>query len=113
MALPSPLPRELIELIATRFRMLGEPMRIAALDHLREAGEDSVGNIAEALETSQQNVSKHLNALQSDGILTRRRDGNRTMYSIADPSVLAICEVVCDGLRRRNDQLTQILEAAT
>ena len=41
MALPHPLPDELVELIARRFRVIGEPMRIRLLDRLRE-GEASV-----------------------------------------------------------------------
>ncbi len=65
MALPSPIPLPLVELIAGRFRLLAEPMRVRALDHLRERGEASVGELAEALGTSQQNVSKHLGALHS------------------------------------------------
>ena len=59
MALPHPLPDDLVELIARRFRVLGEPMRIRLLDRLRE-GEATVGELAEALDASQQNVSKHL-----------------------------------------------------
>jgi len=35
--IPHPLPAPLVELIAERFRVLGEPMRIRLLDALREA----------------------------------------------------------------------------
>ena len=35
------------------------------------------------------------------GILERRRDGNRVLYSIADEGVLDLCESVCGGLERR------------
>lgn len=108
MGLPSPIPEPAIELIAERFRLLSEPMRVRALDYLRSEGEASVGEIAEALDASQQNVSKHLGVLHSGGILGRRRDGNRVVYSISDESVLAICEVVCGSLERRYGQLENI-----
>ena len=49
MALPHPLPADLVELIARRFRVLGEPMRIRLLDHLRE-GEATVGELSQALD---------------------------------------------------------------
>ena len=46
MELPHPLPEDLAELIARRFRVLGEPMRIRLLDHLRE-GEAAVGELSD------------------------------------------------------------------
>lgn len=112
MALPSPIPDRLVELIAERFRLLGEPMRVRALDHLRSNGEASVGEIADELGTSQQNVSKHLVALHSAGVLERRRDGNRVLYSIADETVMAICGAVCNSLERQADELGELLAGA-
>ncbi len=111
MALPSPIPEPVVELIAGRFRLLSEPMRIRALDQLREAGEASVSELSEALGTSQQNVSKHLGALHGDGIVSRRKDGNRVLYAIADDSVLEICEAVCGGIERRVGELSNALAA--
>src|SRR6266536_3093318 len=81
MPLPHPVPDDLVELIARRFRVLGEPMRIKLLDRLRE-GEASVNELSEALGASQQNVSKHLNVLRQAGIIGRRREGNFAYYSI-------------------------------
>ncbi len=112
MALPSPIPEPVVELIAERFRLLGEPMRVRALDHLRDRGEASVGEIAETLGTSQQNVSKHLGVLHGAGVLARRRDGNRVLYSIADETVLSMCEAVCGSLERRADELGELLAGA-
>jgi DNA-binding transcriptional ArsR family regulator len=102
--IPHPLPQPLVELIAERFRIIGEPMRIRVLDHLRSGGA-SVGELARALETSQQNVSKHLGVLHQAGIVRREKRGNHAVYSIADESVFALCEQVCGGLRRRIEQL--------
>ena len=65
-SVPHPLPEPLIELVAQRFRVLGEPMRIKLLDRLRE-GDATVGELQQALAASQQNVSKHLGILHAEG----------------------------------------------
>lgn len=109
MALPTPIPEPVVELIAERFRLLGEPMRVRTLDLLRARGESSVGELAEALGTSQQNVSKHLGVLHAARVLSRRRDGNRVLYSVADDSVLAICEAVCGSLERSYGEVSELL----
>jgi DNA-binding transcriptional ArsR family regulator len=109
---PHPLPDPLVELVAQRFRMIGEPMRIRLLDRLRD-GEASVGELAEALGSSQQNVSKHLGVLHQAGIVGRRKDGTRVVYEIADASVFRLCEIVCGGLQQQASELVQILDVSS
>ena len=104
MPLPHPIPEDLVELIARRFRLLSEPMRIRLLDRLRD-GEESVQELAEQLETTQQNVSKHLALLADAGVLARRKQGIHVYYGIADGGVLALCEQVCGSLE---DQLRML-----
>ncbi|HSC50308.1 MAG TPA: metalloregulator ArsR/SmtB family transcription factor [Gaiellaceae bacterium] len=112
MPLPHPIPTELAELVARRFRLLAEPMRIRVLDRLRE-GEATVGELADALETSQQNVSKHLAVLADAGLLGRRKDGNRVYYRIVDASVFALCEQVCDAAQQQLHALHQLVAGVT
>jgi DNA-binding transcriptional ArsR family regulator len=107
--IPHPLPEPLIELVAQRFRVLGEPMRIKLLDTLRE-NDATVSELQEALGASQQNVSKHLGILLGAGMVSRRKDGNLARYSISDPSVFDLCEQVCGGVRRQLDVLDAILQ---
>jgi DNA-binding transcriptional ArsR family regulator len=109
-ALPHPLPEPLVELIAQRFRLIAEPMRIRLLVHLRD-GEASVQELTDATGASQQNVSKHLGLLHQAGIVARRKDGNRVLYAIADESVFDLCEHVCGGLRRQLDELSGLVAA--
>jgi len=99
-SLPHPLPDDLVELIARRFRVIGEPMRIRLLDRLR-GGEASVNELAEALGTSQQNVSKHLAVLAEIGIVGRRKAGNHVHYRIVDDGVFALCEDVCGSVQQQ------------
>ena len=109
MPIPHPLPDPLVELVAQRFRLIGEPMRIRMLDRMR-AGEQSVGELADALGASQQNISKHFAALHQAGIVGRRKHGNRVVYSIADDSIFALCEIVCGGLQSQVTELAQLLD---
>jgi DNA-binding transcriptional ArsR family regulator len=108
LALPHPVPNELAELIARRFRVIGEPMRIRLLDCLRD-GEATVSELTEALGASQQNVSKHLLVLAEIGIVGRRKDGNRVYYAVVDRGVYALCEDVCGGLEQQLDALHELV----
>ena len=109
MALPHPLPDELVEVIARRFRVIGEPMRIRLLDQLRES-EASVNELSEALGASQQNVSKHLAVLAEVGILGRRKAGTHVYYRIVDEAVFALCEQVCSSVQQQLRELNELLE---
>jgi DNA-binding transcriptional ArsR family regulator len=109
MALPHPLPDELVELIARRFRVVGEPMRIRLLDRLRE-GEATVNELSEALGASQQNVSKHLAVLAEVGILGRRKAGTHVYYRIVDEAVFALCEQICGAVQEQLRALSELVE---
>ena len=108
---PHPLPEPLVELVAQRFRVLGEPMRIKLLDRLRE-GEASVNELSEQLGASQQNVSKHLTMLAEAGMLARRKDRNHVYYRIADEGVFALCEQVCGSVQEQLRALNALVEGA-
>lgn len=111
MELPSPIPESMAGLIAERFQVLGEPMRVRILDALRD-GEASVGEIAARLGASQQNISKHLATIYANGVVSRRKDGNRVLYAIEDESVLDLCEHVCGSLERAQERRSALLSGA-
>lgn len=108
-SLPHPLPEPLVELIARRFRVIGEPMRIRLLDRLRQGGA-SVNELTTALDATQQNVSKHLGVLADAGIVGRRREGTSVRYFIADESIFSLCEQVCGSLQRELAELNALVE---
>jgi DNA-binding transcriptional ArsR family regulator len=111
-ALPHPITEDLADLVARRFRVLAEPMRIRLLDRLRD-GEATVGELSTHLEASQQNVSKHLAVLADAGMLGRRKDGNRVHYRIVDESVFALCEQVCGSAQRHLSALRDLIDGVT
>ena len=88
----------LIEQIALRFRLLGEPLRLKLVAALA-GGEHSVGELVELTGAGQPNVSKHLAALAQGGLVHRRKMGLVALYSIADPLVLRLCDVLCAGVQ--------------
>ncbi len=96
---PAPLSEEAFELIAARFRILSEPMRLKIL-HALSAGEMTVGQLVQKTAAGQANISKHLGILLDAGIVTRRKDGLCAYYGIADRSVFELCEKICLGLGR-------------
>lgn len=100
---------EAAELISKRFRALSDPTRLQILYELRERREASVGELTEALNTSQQNVSKHLTTLHSEGFVARRKEKTRVLYSISDRSVLDLCERVCSGLETQLSEIEALL----
>jgi len=61
---------EALELVAARFRAMGEPLRLRMLQEL-ENGELNVSAIAKSVESTQPNISKHLKVLQDAGLVKR------------------------------------------
>ncbi|MDO8432821.1 MAG: metalloregulator ArsR/SmtB family transcription factor [Candidatus Binatus sp.] len=94
------MPPEALEMVAARFRALGEPIRLRILQTL-ERGELSVTRLTAAIGSTQPNVSRHLRVLQECGLVKRRHEGSTANYSIADQMVFELCELVCSGIRAR------------
>jgi DNA-binding transcriptional ArsR family regulator len=105
----SPLTPDAAELIARRFLALSDATRLRLVDVLRNREEASVGELAEAIGASQQNVSKHLATLLAEGFVTRRKQGTSSIYSIADTAVFDLCEQVCGGIEAQLGLLERTL----
>jgi DNA-binding transcriptional ArsR family regulator len=87
---------KMLDLVARRFRTLGEPYRLRILQEL-ELGEKSVGELVAGLDGNQPNVSKHLQILFDAGLIGRRREGTSIFYAISDPMVFKLCALVCSS----------------
>lgn len=97
-----------IDLVAARFKVMGEPFRLGLLQAL-DRSEKSISALAEELGASQPSVSKHVKILHDSGLIARRQDGNTVYCSIADATVFELCEVVCSSLRERIARQNQSL----
>jgi DNA-binding transcriptional ArsR family regulator len=109
MAMKSPLDQGAADLVARRFRALADPTRLRILDVLRRRDEASVGELTAELGASQQNVSKHLAALRDEGFLARRKEGTSSIYRIADPSVLELCDRLCAAMETQLTDMEAML----
>ncbi len=78
------------------YRVLAEPMRLRLLALAAEE-ELSIGELAELLDESQSNVSRHAAALRQAGLLRDRKEGTRTLVSVT--TIVAADAVVADALR--------------
>jgi ArsR family transcriptional regulator, arsenate/arsenite/antimonite-responsive transcriptional repressor len=86
---------------------LADPIRLDVIKYL-SGGERCVCEILPEFERSQSSISKHLNILYQAGILDRKFEGKRTLYSIKDPRVLDIIKSV-DALALK--QISQLIDA--
>ena len=91
------LTAEALQLIAARFRVLAEPMRLKIL-HTLGRNEMTVSELVEAIEAGQANVSKHLAVLADARLVARRKDGLNVYYRVADQTVFDLCDAVCSSL---------------
>jgi len=94
------LPPEALEHVAHYFRTLSEATRLRILNVLGH-GEMSVGEIAEKVDSSVANVSRHLTQMAHHGLVARESRGNSAYYRVADPSVHELCDLVCGSIARR------------
>lgn len=97
-ALSRPLSYPLVDLVAARLRLLGQPVRVRLIERFDRLGEAHVQQLADELGETQQNMSKHLAALWRVGVLARRRDGRVTVYSLVDAETFALIERVATGV---------------
>ncbi|HOV51727.1 MAG TPA: metalloregulator ArsR/SmtB family transcription factor [Methanothrix sp.] len=89
------------------FCALADPVRLDLIEYL-SGSERCVCEILPAFRRSQSSISKHLNVLYQAGILDRRIEGKRTLYSIKDPHVLQVIKAV-DALALK--QISLLIDA--
>ena len=93
------LSSEQMDLIADRFRVLGEPARLRILTALRDE-ERNVTELVRETGLTQANLSKHLQLLLRLGFVERRKEGVSTYYSLADRDVFRLCDIMCGRLEK-------------
>ena len=93
------LSEEALGIVAHRFAVLAEPMRLRLLQALFD-GEKSVGELVGATGGTQANVSRHLQTLTHAHMLSRRKEGLQVFYAISDPSIFKLCSLVCGSMEK-------------
>jgi DNA-binding transcriptional ArsR family regulator len=91
---------EALEIIAARFKLLADPMRLKIL-HTLGKDEMTVSELVEKTKAGQANISKHLGALLDAGIVARRKEGLNAFYCVSDETIFELCEAVCNRLEKQ------------
>ncbi len=98
-----------LAMIADFFKVLSEVSRLQIVCSLKGSPKN-VSQIIEITGLGQANVSKHLKLLTQAGIVTRTQQGVNVVYSIANPLVFPLCDLVCNSLAAQLQQQNQQLE---
>ena len=93
---------EVFELAAEVFRVMSAPMRLKIISCLCN-GERNVTQLLEAIDTTQPNMSQHLNTLYQAGVIGRRREGVQIFYRIINDRVVTLCRAVCTQIAIESD----------
>jgi DNA-binding transcriptional ArsR family regulator len=93
---------ETFESAADLFRVMSAPMRLKIINCLCD-GEKNVSYLLTRVNTTQPNMSQHLNTLYQAGILAKRREGVQIFYRIADQRIVSICEAVCQDIAAKSE----------
>ncbi len=82
------------ELAAELFGILSTPTRLRILNALCDK-EKSVSELLAEIETTQPNLSQHLNLLYRAGVLAKRKEGTQVYYRVQSEQAVALCRTVC------------------
>ena len=93
---------EVFEMAAEVFRVMSAPMRLKIISSLCN-GEKNVTQLLSEIDTTQPNMSQHLNTLYMAGVLGKRRDGVQIYYRIINDRVVTLCRAVCTQIAIQSD----------
>lgn len=93
-----PIPEPLLEPLARRLQVLGQPLRIRLVDRLDLDEELSVGEIATRLGITSYNASQQLGVLRQEGIVSRRQHGREGIHLLVDARAMLIYEIAAASL---------------
>jgi DNA-binding transcriptional ArsR family regulator len=91
------------------FKALAHPTRIRILELLRD-GERTAGEIMTVLGTEQSNLSQHLAVLRHRNILSARKEGTSIYYSVRDPMLFKILDLLREYFYEHLTEIKSLLE---
>ena len=95
------------ELAAELFGVLATPMRLRILSALCDQ-EKSVSQLLGEIETTQPNLSQHLNVLYRTGVLAKRKEGTQVIYRVQSEQAVTLCRTVCTQIAIEMDEPSSI-----
>jgi ArsR family transcriptional regulator len=100
---------ELRRFKAEIFHALAHPTRIAIVEALRDR-ERSAGQLIEQLGLEQANASQHFAILRARQIVTNRKEGNQVYYSLRDPALIEVLDILKRYFYSQLSQTKSMLE---
>jgi ArsR family transcriptional regulator len=94
---------EVFSRAAELFALLSTPIRLKLISALCNS-EKNVSQLLAEIETTQPNISQHLNTLYRAGIIARRREGTQMFYRLQSERAAALCRAVCTQLAAEIDE---------
>lgn len=86
--------QRVFDIAAELFGALSSPVRLKVLNILCD-GERSVNELLARINTTQPNLSQHLNLMYRSGILSRTKVGTQVIYKISSKTAAGLCRSVC------------------
>ena len=86
--------QRVFDIAAELFGALSSPVRLKVLNILCD-GERSVNDLLARINTTQPNLSQHLNLMYRSGILSRTKVGTQVIYKISSKTAAGLCRSVC------------------
>ena len=81
--------------VSELFKALGHPIRMRIVCGLMNGDGCNVNKIVENLQLPQSTVSQHLAVLRNQGIISYRKEGVMTCYSVSHEMVREIMSMIC------------------
>jgi|SRR6056297_969733 len=103
--------KRLFELRAEIAKALSHPIRLKMVDILNNEGDKCVCELTEVLDLSQPSISKHLKILKNSGIVSSKKKGVKTYYSLSTPCVINFFKCMDEVLKEdltRNDLISYL-----
>lgn len=91
------------DLAAELFGVLATPMRLRILSALCDQ-EKSVSQLLAEIDTTQPNLSQHLNVLYRAGVLAKRKEGTQVIYRVQSEQAVTLCRTVCTQIAIELDE---------
>lgn len=93
---------QVFESAAELFRAMSAPMRLKIISSLCN-GEKNVSQLLAEVDTTQPNMSQHLNTLYQSGVIGKRREGVQIFYRIVNDRVVTLCRAICTQIAIETD----------
>ena len=98
------------ESAAELFRAMAAPMRLKIISALCN-GEKKVSELLAMIDTTQPNLSQHLNLLYRAGVLAKRKEGTQVIYRVQSEKAVTLCRTVCTQIAIELDESSAVSAA--